>query len=229
MASRRPPLDRLEAAVGHRFANRRLLEQALTHVSGADDRIGSYQRLEFLGDRVLGLIVAGMLFETFPGAEEGELSRRLAELVRRETCAEVAKAWDVAPHLRLAAGGAFPRARQNVSVLADVCEAIVGAVYLDGGHDAAAAVVRAAFGPLMHAPRRSLRDAKTTLQEWAHARGLPNPGYELVETTGPDHAPVFTISTLVQGYPPCLGKGPSKRAAEQDAASQFLAREGVTA
>jgi len=227
MAARKPPLAALEAAVGHSFTDRSLLERALTHVSGADDRIGSYQRLEFLGDRVLGLVVAEMLFRTFPAAEEGELSRRLAELVRRETCTEVARAWDVPPHLRLAAGGAFPRARQNVSLLADVCEAIVGAVYLDGGHGAAAAVVRAAFGPRMHAPQRPLRDAKTTLQEWAHARGLPNPGYELVETTGPDHAPVFTISTQVQGFEPCIGKGASKRAAEQDAAGQFLAREGA--
>lgn len=229
MAPRKPSLSALEGAIGHTFVDRSLLERALTHVSGADDRIGSYQRLEFLGDRVLGLVVAEMLFRAFPMAEEGELSRRLAELVRRETCTDVARDWDVAPHLRLAAGGAFPRARQNVSLLADVCEALVGAVYLDAGHEIAAGVVRAAFEPRMHAPQRPLRDAKTTLQEWAHARGLPNPGYELIESSGPDHAPVFTISTQVQGFEPCLGKGPSKRAAEQDAAGQFLAREGVNA
>lgn len=227
MATRKPLLATLEAAIGHQFTDRGLLEQALTHVSGADDRIGSYQRLEFLGDRVLGVVVAEMLFRSFPTAEEGELSRRLAELVRRETCTEVALGWDVPPHLRLAVGGAFPRARQNVSLLADVCEAIVGAVYVDAGHEAAAAVVRAAFEPRMRAPQRPLRDAKTTLQEWAHARGLPNPGYELVEMTGPDHAPVFTISTQVDGFEPCMGKGASKRTAEQDAAAQFLAREGA--
>lgn len=227
MAPKKPVLAVLEVAIGHKFADRSLLERALTHVSGADDRTGSYQRLEFLGDRVLGLVVAEMLFRAYPAAEEGELSRRLAELVRRETCTDVARDWDVPPFLRLAAGGAFPRARQNVSLLADVCEAIVGAVYLDAGHDIAATVVRNAFEPRMHAPQRPLRDAKTTLQEWAHARGLPNPGYDLVETAGPDHAPVFTISTQVEGLPPCLGKGSSKRAAEQDAAGQFLAREGV--
>ena len=229
VSQKRPELGVLEEAVGHRFADRSLLERALTHVSAAsgNERAGSYQRLEFLGDRVLGLCVCEMLFAAFPNAEEGELSRRLAELVRRETCAEVSRNWGVGPHLRLAAGGAFPRARQNQSLLADVCEAIVGAVFLDAGYQGATAVVRKAFTGLMEAPRRPLRDAKTMLQEWAHARGLANPSYRLIDCSGPDHAPVFRIAAQVEGFPEGEGSGPSKRIAEQAAASHFLTREGV--
>ncbi|GGC74186.1 ribonuclease III [Chelatococcus reniformis] len=230
MAHRKHDLAALEGAIGHRFADRALLERALTHVSAVGgERIGSYQRLEFLGDRVLGLAICDMLFKTFPGAEEGELSRRLAELVRRETCAEVARDWGVPPYLRLASGGAFPRARQNVSLLADVCEAIVGAVFVDTGYPAARGVIERAYSERMRAPRGPLQDAKTALQEWAHAQGLPNPSYEMLASSGPDHAPVFRIAAVVDGFAPGEGEGPSKRQAEQAAAECFLVREGVRA
>jgi ribonuclease III len=228
VAKRKVDLGPLEGAIGHCFADRALLERALTHVSAlSGERIGSYQRLEFLGDRVLGLAICDMLFKSFPAAEEGELSRRLAELVRRETCAEVAQDWGVPPHLRLATGGAFPRARQNMSLLADVCEAIVGAVFVDAGYGAARTVIEKAFGGRLRAPRGPLQDAKTALQEWAHAKGLPNPSYEVVASSGPDHAPLFRIAAVVDGFAPGEGEGPSKRLAEQAAAECFLVREGV--
>ncbi|MGI6245094.1 MAG: ribonuclease III [Pseudochelatococcus sp.] len=223
-----PDLVSLQQRLGYTFGEVGRLETALTHVSAIPTRkIASYQRLEFLGDRVLGLVVSQMLFTTFPHAEEGELSRRLAELVRKESCTEVARGWHVGPLLRLGDGEIASGARDNAAILADVCEAIVGAVFLDGGFDAARALVERAFAARMHAPRRPLRDAKTALQEWAQGRGLPAPTYEIIERTGPDHAPRFRVAARVDTMPPMEGKGPSRRIAEQDAAARFLSREGI--
>ena len=166
-------LAALEASLGHTFRDRAALVTALTHIGAAPSRPESYQRLEFLGDRVLGLAIADMLYAAFPESDEGDLSRRLADLVRRESCAEVAHEWGVAPHIRLAPGErASATLRQ--AILGDVCEAIIGAVYLDAGFEPAAALVQRAFAARMQAPRR-LRDAKTTLQEWAQAKGLAVP------------------------------------------------------
>lgn len=227
----RPGLDTLEAAIGHSFSDPSLLPLALTHVSraGGAGRAGSYQRLEFLGDRVLGLAIADSLYAAFPDSDEGELSRRLAGLVRAETCAAIAEGWEVGPHLNLGPGEIQSGGRRNRTILADACEAIIGAVYLDAGYLAARAVVQAAFRPdqVTAAPRG--RDAKSTLQEWAMARGLPIPVYEVVERSGPDHAPVFTIAARVEGLEPGHGAGSSKRQAEQDAARLVLEREGIAA
>nr|PZN39179.1 MAG: ribonuclease III [Pseudomonadota bacterium] len=218
----------LEAQLSYSFTDKDLLKRALTHVSASPtDKTRSYQRLEFLGDRVLGLCVADMLLKAFPAAEEGELSRRLAELVRKESCAEVAQAWDVGPFLHLGDGEVSSGARRNRAILADVCEAIVGAVFLDGGYEAARGLVERAFSARLHAPRRPLRDAKTALQEWAQGRGLPAPTYELVERSGPDHAPEFVIGVNVEGMEQALGRGTAKRNAEQAAAEAFLLREKI--
>lgn len=230
MARRNPPgLDPLEAALGYAFRDRALLQRALTHVSALSSeeaRTGSYQRLEFLGDRVLGLAIAAMLTRAFPDAEEGDLSRHLAALVRKESCATVAVAWGVPPHLRLGLG--FVAAgRRNQAILGDVCEAIIGAVYLDGGFEPARALVETAFAPLMQATGGPPRDAKTALQEWAQKQGLPVPVYRLVDREGPDHAPVFRLAAIVDGLAPVEGVGASKRAAQQAAAEAFLRREGV--
>nr|WP_245416281.1 ribonuclease III [Microvirga sp. 17 mud 1-3] len=227
MARRTPQPDQLQETLGYSFERPELLTEALTHVSAPNAGGQSYQRLEFLGDRVLGLIVAEMLYETFPHSPEGELSRRLAELVRRESCAEVAIAWDVGPYLRLGAGEAQSGERRNLTILADVCEAIIGAVFLDGGYDAAKTLVVGAFGVLLHAPRRPLRDPKSALQEWAQGKGLPPPTYTVVEQTGPDHAPKFRVAVKVRGVESDFGLGTSKRAAEQEAARSLLVREGI--
>ena len=227
----RPDRAPLEAAVGHGFARADLLDTALTHLSGvtgARARAASYQRLEFLGDRVLGVAVAAMLYAEFPHASEGELSRRLADLVRRESCAEVAAAWNVGPYLRLGPGEAQSGGRGRQAILGDVCEAIIGAVFLDGGYAAAAAVVRRAWGSRMLSPRRALQDAKTTLQEWAQAQGKPTPAYNETARSGPAHAPLFVVSVAVAGLPPADGSGPSKRLAEQAAAATFLGRQGLS-
>ena len=219
-----PALPALEAHLGHVFARPDLLEQALTHVGAARTRSTSYQRLEFLGDRVLGVIVAAMLCEAFPDADEGELSRRLAALVRRETCAAVAEGWGVAPHIRLVAG---ERSALRRAILGDICEAVIGAVFLDGGLDAATALVRRDFAGRMQTPERALRDPKTALQEWAQGRKLPAPLYREIERSGPDHAPRFTVAVIVEAHVEAEAQGASKRLAEQAAAASFMAREGI--
>ncbi|BCB20354.1 ribonuclease III [Bosea sp. ANAM02] len=222
-----PDTARLEAALGHRFADPSLLATALTHMSAEDSRLASYQRLEFLGDRVLGLSVAELLFRQFPQSEEGNLSRRLADLVRKETCAEVAQGWNLGQFMRLGEGEILGGARKNKAILADACEAIIGAVFIDGGYEAARALVERAFGERMLKPVRPLRDAKTVLQEWAQGRGYPTPTYSERGRSGPDHAPVFVVAARITGLNDAEARGPSKRLAEQAAAEAFLRREGL--
>jgi ribonuclease III len=218
----------LEKTIGHRFKDRDLLDRSLTHISGSGgNRANSYQRLEFLGDHVLGLIISDMLFRAFPKADEGELSRRLADLVRREACADVARAIELGEAIRLGSSESNAGGRARTAILADVCESLVGAVYLDGGYDAAAKLVEKLWGERMRAPVRPLRDPKTILQEWAQARGLPTPAYREVERTGPHHDPEFRISVKLPDREPAEGIGRSKRSAEQAAAAALLKREGV--
>ena len=222
----------IERTIGYRFKDADLLERALTHISalkGAQTRAGSYQRLEFLGDHVLGLAISEMLFRAFPKANEGELSRRLADLVRGETCAEVARAIDIGAALRLGTSETNAGGRSRVAILADVCEALIGAVFLDGGYDAASEFIERFWGERMRKPARPLRDPKTVLQEWAQARGLPTPSYREVERTGPHHDPEFRVTVALPNREPAEGMGRSKRSAEQAAAATMLKREGVRA
>lgn len=222
-----PELSRLEDRLGHRFADRSLLETALTHMSADPRRLSSYQRLEFLGDRVLGLSIADMLFTTFPQAEEGDMSRRLADLVRKETCAEVAAAWDLGAHLRLGDGEILAGARKNKAILADACEAVIGAVFIDGGYGAARKLVEGGFGQRLLQPATPLRDAKTALQEWAQGQGHPTPTYAERGRSGPDHAPIFRIVVRIGALAEAEAEGRSKRLAEQAAAEAFLRRQGL--
>ncbi len=231
-APRKAVATPLEQTIGYRFSDPVLLERALTHISalkGAQGRIGSYQRLEFLGDHVLGLAISEMLFAAFPKADEGELSRRLADLVRRETCAEVAGVVDLGASLRLGTSEIRAGGRSRVAILADVCESLIGAIFLDGGYEAALAFVQRFWAERMRKPARPLRDPKTVLQEWAQARGLPTPSYHEIERTGPHHDPEFRVAVSLPERAPAEGKGRSKRAAEQAAASALLSREGVRA
>ncbi len=220
----------IEARIGHQFADPSLLTAAITHVSAlksSHKRGESYQRLEFLGDHVLGLIVSDMLYRAFPNADEGELSKRLADLVRKESCAEVAKSLDLLDDIKLGAVGAGAGARLRKSVLGDICEAVIGAVFLDGGYPAAAEFVTRNWTERMQKPRRPLRDPKTVLQEWAQGKGLPTPVYREVERTGPHHDPQFRVAVDLPGLAPAEGIGGSKRAAEKVAASVMIEREGV--
>jgi ribonuclease-3 len=220
----------LEARVGHKFADLALLATAFTHVSAlkpARSRAESYQRLEFLGDHVLGLIVSDMLYRAFPNADEGELSKRLADLVRKESCADVAKSLGLVDDIKLGQVGAIASARLRKSVLGDICEALIGAIFLDGGYAAAAQFVERNWTERMRKPRRPLRDPKTVLQEWAQSKGMPTPVYREVERTGPHHDPQFRVAVELPGLAPAEGLGGSKRAAEKVAASVMIEREGV--
>ena len=221
-----------EERIGYRFKDAALLEQALTHISaltGARNRAGSYQRLEFLGDHVLGLVVSDMLFHAFAKADEGEMSRRLADLVRKEACADVAREIDLGQAIRLGASEANAGGRGRTAILADVCEALIGAVFIDGGYPAASALIERLWSERMRTPARPLRDSKTVLQEWAQARGLPTPAYREVERKGPDHDPEFRVTVELPHLTPAEGLGRSKRAAEQAAAAAMLTHAGVKA
>ena len=225
----KPELADLENRLGYSFADPQLVERALTHPSATvENRTPSYERLEFLGDRVLGLVVAEMLCETFPDAPEGALAVRLNNLVRGETCAQVAQVWDLGPHLRLSVGEARTGGRKKSAILGDACEALIGAVFLDAGFPAARAFVRRFWEARMSADAAPIQDAKTAAQEWAAARGLPLPNYGIVERRGPDHMPLFVIQVEIAGFAPERGEAASKRAAEQVAARAFLDRWAST-
>jgi ribonuclease-3 len=229
---RRRDTAAFEQRIGYRFKDPALLEQALTHISalsGARNRAASYQRLEFLGDHVLGLVISDMLFRAFARADEGEMSRRLADLVRKEACADVGRAIDLGAAIRLGASEANAGGRGRTAILADVCEALIGAVFVDGGYPAAAALIERLWSERMRTPARPLRDSKTVLQEWAQARGLPTPAYREVERKGPDHDPEFRVTVELPDLAPAEGLGRSKRAAEQAAAAAMLTRAGVKA
>jgi ribonuclease-3 len=229
-ASAKAAASATEARIGHKFADPALLMTAMTHVSALKPtrkRGESYQRLEFLGDHVLGLIVSDMLYRSFPNADEGEMSKRLADLVRKESCADVAKSLGLAEDIKLGAVGAGAGARLRKSVLGDICEAVIGAVFLDGGYAAAKEFVERNWTERMRKPRRPLRDPKTVLQEWAQGKGLPTPVYREVERTGPHHDPQFRVAVDLPGLASAEGVGGSKRAAEKVAASVMIEREGV--
>ena len=216
----------IEARIGHKFADANLLATAFTHVSALKSsrkRGDSYQRLEFLGDHVLGLVVSDMLYRAFPNADEGELSKRLADLVRKESCADVAKSLGLTDDIKLGAVGAGAGARLRKSVLGDICEAVIGAIFLDGGYVAAAQFVERNWVERMRKPRRPLRDPKTVLQEWAQGRGLNLPEYREIGREGPAHAPKFAVEVMVQDRTPARGIGRTKREAERDAATKLLA------
>ena len=214
--------EALEALTGHEFGNPGLLEQAITHRSAAGVGRHGYERLEFLGDRVLGMAVAWMVFRSFPDEAEGKLSMRLVELVRKETLADVARHLGLGDHIVMSRGEAQGGTRDSDTVLADVVEALIGALYLDGGVDTAFAFVERHWTERMTAHRKPPRDAKTRLQEWALARGYALPSYAMVDKVGPAHAPTITVEAVVEGLGTVSVEGPSRRVAEQEAAGQLL-------
>jgi ribonuclease III len=220
-----------EEALGHRFTDRDLLIEALTHPSAVRRRgmaRRGYERLEFLGDRVLGLIVAELLWRRFPIEAEGELTRRHTHLVRRDALAEVARAVGLGARLILSPGKDAESLRENSSVLADVCEAVIAALYVDGGLPAARRFVEERWDARLTALSEPPRDPKTTLQEWAQARGRPLPAYRTVATEGPSHRRRFTVTVNVEGLDPATASGSSKRAAETAAAAAALAALGAS-
>lgn len=230
MSLRTRDRDALEQKLGYRFEDPALLTRALTHssaVSPSRRTEQSYQRLEFLGDRVLGLVVADMLSQKLPGANEGELSRTLNSLVRKETCAKVARKLGLGNFLKLGESEARTGGADKDAILGDVCEAVIGAIYADGGLTPAFRFVAEMFGDALDMKEARRADSKTSLQEWAQGRGLEPPTYTETAREGPDHAPVFTITVSVKGYETISATGTSKKLAEHQAAEKFLLREQV--
>jgi ribonuclease-3 len=230
MNTRAAAVDALKARLGHDFHDDGLLERALTHASvggGAVVRARDNEVLEFIGDRVIGLLAAERLSELDTKAAEGDLAPRLNALVSREACAQVARGVGLAPALRLSPSETKTGGRDKDSILAGACEAVMAAIYQDGGLDAARTVFLDLWSALLaevKTPR--LRDPKTTLQEWAQGRGKPLPAYSVTDRSGPDHAPTFTVSVEVAGLAPVAAQGRSRQDAEKAAAAALLAREG---
>ncbi len=216
-------LAEAELLLGHEFTAQKLLAEALTHRSAAGAKgLGSNERLEFIGDRVLGLIIAEWLIERFPAEQEGALGPRLAALVSKPALAGIAEANGLAALLSVAPGEAKRGVRERATVLADALEAMIGALYLDAGLPKARDFVRKVFGDVVDKQFTPPKDPKTALQEWALKRALALPAYRVVEQSGPSHLPQFTVQVSV-GDAAATGAAGSKRAAEQAAASALLA------
>lgn len=221
-------LAALEERIGYRFHRRALLAEAVTHGSvndGAKGRRRSYDRLEFLGDRVLGLITAERLLSKDPDAEEGDLATRYNALVNKHACAAAARAAQLGAAIALSPSEEASGGRGKDAILADVCEAVIAALYLDGGIEAARAFINR-FWAGLDLGQAARRDAKTVLQEWAAARKR-RLSYHVVERTGPDHAPRFSVDAEVEGFSRKRGEGASKREAQQAAAEAFLREHRV--
>ncbi len=230
MNARAEAVERLERRLGYAFKDPALLERALTHPSVVQGgKAPDNQVLEFLGDRVLGLFAAECLATVNPDAREGELTRRLHALVNGKACAAIGRDIDLGAALRLAGSETRAGGRDKPSILGDAVEALMAAIYLDGGLEAARAVFldlwAESFGNLGDAVAR---DAKTALQEWAQSLGRPLPAYAVIARAGPDHRPVFTVCVCVEGFDPVTGEGSSRQEAEKAAAATMLAREGQT-
>ena len=212
-------LDWLEATLGHRPRDAALFERALTHSSRDEE---SYERLEFLGDRVLGLTVAAWLYELFPDEPEGKLSRRLNALVDRETCAEIARELGLGDRIRLGKQAREDGAFDSDNVLGDVVEALAGALYLEAGFEAASAFIRRVFGDRVSTRDKAPKHPKSALQEWAAAHDRKPPAYRLADRSGPHHAPRFVVEVEIRNVGSATGEGASKQEAETAAAARLL-------
>jgi len=221
-----PGLPELEALLGHAFADPGLVDAALTHGS-RQEAVADYQRLEFLGDRVLSLVVAEELYTRFPQEKEGALAARLSNLVRAETCAKIAEQLNVADFIQVGVVEKRKGVQNMASVLGDVIEALIGALYLDGGLAVAQRFIVQQWEAMFTQAPASLKDAKTFVQEWALGQAMPLPSYVVLGREGPQHAPRFEVSLQVGNLASATGQGPSKQAAEMDAATNFISREGL--
>ena len=222
------PVDnahRLTKILGHQFSDNQRLAKALTHSSYSNLNSGlggSNERMEFLGDRVLGLVIADLLLTQFSNEDEGDIARRHTALVRQEALVLVAESIGLGNYISMSLGEEDTGGRQNASILADCCEAVVAALYLDGGLAAARNFIEDKWRPMLEADLLPPKDSKTTLQEWAQSNNLPLPVYAEISRQGPDHQPVFKIEVRVEDLPPATADGSSKREAEQKAAKILL-------
>ena len=214
------PLNQLEDQIQHSFKDKDLLKTALTHSSAAAGY--NYERLEFLGDRVLGLVIAELLYARFPDEKEGDLAKRLAALVQGAFLAKIAIEMGLGPYIDLSDGEAQAGGAENEHILADVFESLIGALYLDAGFEKCQSLIHDLWQDKLDVMKEPPLHPKTKVQEWAQGQGLPLPTYKILGQQGPDHAPVFEIELSVDGYPPVKAQGKSRQAAEKEAAHAFI-------
>ena len=214
------PAKDLEDIIGHSFTNKALLETALTHSSTGEEY--SYERLEFLGDRVLGLVIASLLFRDFPNEKEGDMAKRLAYLVQGQTLADLSSRLSLADFIIFSEAEAAAGGAENEHILADVFEAIIGALYLDAGLEPCRILIETHWADVLHTMKKPPQHPKTALQEWAQGEGLQLPIYDIIGQDGPDHAPVFKIRLSVSGHDEVIATGRSRAEAEKNAAQEFV-------
>ena len=218
-------LSKLEIELRYGFKNKSLLKTALNHSSNVESRLESNERLEFLGDRVLGLIISKLLYLQFPKEHEGHLAQRYASLVRAESLALVAETLNLAEYITLPDGDLEASSQRRTTILSDTCEALIAAVYLDGGHEAASKLIESYWSSLIKKYLKPPKDPKTELQEWAQKNKYPIPDYNIINQSGPDHDPIFTVGVSIEKnsvLPQCTAQGPSIRNAETKAAKHLL-------
>lgn len=228
-ALREEQLKEAQAAIGHTFRDPQLLVRALTHpsaVSAAESVRHTNQRLEFLGDRVLNLVIAERLFDRRRSESEGDLAPRLNRLVRKSACADAFRHLSLQDHVVLSASEEASGGRNRESILGDACEAVIAAVYLDAGLSTARKFIEKAWAPQFSHSGDDVRDPKTKLQEWAQGLGLPLPGYEVLSRSGPDHEPTYEVQVTVEGRGSAVATGHAKREAERAAAKLLLQTVG---
>lgn len=212
--------DSIQGKLGYRFTNLSLAEQALTHSSKSGDL--NNERLEFLGDRVLNLVIAAALYAHFPDEPEGHLAKRHSALVQGHMLAVIASMIKLGEDIILSDSERHSGGAENENILSDAMEALLGAIYLDGGLAPAEKIILTLWGENIYNLTQVSQDPKTELQEWVQARALPLPAYEIVDRSGPDHAPIFIIEVRVEGYAPIQAEGNSRRSAEKKAALMML-------
>lgn len=213
-------IDDLQKVIGYQFTNIDLLKDALTHSSAAQDT--NYERLEFLGDRVLGLVVSEILYEKFPEENEGDLAKRLASLVQGTWLAKIATDMNLGDFICFSDAERSAGGYENEHILADAVEALLGALYLDSGLSICQDFIKKWWGNSFFEKKTPPQHPKTTLQEFLQGKGLPLPLYKIVSQSGPDHAPVFDIELTVKGYDPVIAQGKSRQLAEKEAAKKFM-------
>ena len=214
------PITELQEKIGYQFKDEDLLRKALTHSSTGEEH--NYERLEFLGDRGLGLTIASLLFKKFPEEKEGDLAKRLALLVQGKTLAKLSSRISLGDYIFFSDAEAASGGAENDHILADVFEALIGALYIDGGFEECKRLIETHWQDVVHMMERPPQHPKTAIQEWAQAQGLPLPLYEIVGQSGPDHAPEFEICLTVKGHPSITAKGRSRADAEKKAAAVFM-------
>lgn len=211
--------SQLEDRLEHDFSNKDLLTKALTHSSLQEK---NYERLEFLGDRVLGLIIAQLLYNEFKQEREGDLAKRHTALVNGETLSQIATEIDLGKHLRLSNAERASGGEENINILADVMEALIAALYIDAGLDKTIQILEKLWGERIQTMTAPPQDPKTSLQEWAQGNGLPLPSYEVTDRQGPAHAPSFTVEVSLPDLPKASATASSKKIAQKEAAQKLL-------